>query len=324
VLSEAKQEVMKTVETTYRLHHAGDAVNPASCFLRFPAKPDSRVIALPAYVGGDSETAGIKWIGSFPRNLSSGLPRASAVLILNDYETGRPYACLEAAGISAARTAASAAIACTAVCAEGGEEPAAWLQRASAGFVGAGVIARAIATYLQQAGLGLSDVICHDVTQPRAAAFSRWLAGELNAADCRTADLDAALGQDLVVFATTAAAPYVPPGTRLRPGQVVLHVSLRDLAPEILLASNNVVDDVGHCLTARTSPHLAAELSGSSDFIAGTIGQAIAGQLRLDPGRPTIVSPFGLGVLDIAVGRLVYERARADARVIRVPDFIAS
>jgi hypothetical protein len=36
---------------------------------------------------------------------------------------------------------------------------------------------------------------------------------------------------------------------------LVLHVSLRDLAQEIVLASTNIVDDIEHCLKANTSPH---------------------------------------------------------------------
>jgi N-[(2S)-2-amino-2-carboxyethyl]-L-glutamate dehydrogenase len=47
----------------------------------------------------------------------------------------------------------------------------------------------------------------------------------------------------------------------------VLHVSLRDLAPEILLASANVVDDVEHCLKANASAYLAGQLTGNRDFL---------------------------------------------------------
>lgn len=93
---------------TYLSHAAGDSVNPDSYFLRFPEKPDSRIIALPAYLGGRHNTVGIKWIGSFPANITRGIPRASAVLVLNDYSTGYPFALLEESQISAARTAVSA------------------------------------------------------------------------------------------------------------------------------------------------------------------------------------------------------------------------
>jgi hypothetical protein len=44
----------------------------------------------------------------FPENTASGLPRASAVVILDDHTTGCPFACPEASVISATRTAASA------------------------------------------------------------------------------------------------------------------------------------------------------------------------------------------------------------------------
>jgi ornithine cyclodeaminase/alanine dehydrogenase-like protein (mu-crystallin family) len=91
---------------------------------------------------------------------------------------------------------------------------------------------------------------------------------------------------------------------------VILNVSLRDLPAEIILASTNVVDDVDHCLTADTSPHLAEKLSGSRDFVRGTIGEVLNNSLSIDHDIPVIFSPFGLGVLDLAVGDYVLQRAQ--------------
>src|SRR5438876_5122650 len=106
-----RPECMDVVKHAYLAHARGQAINPHSYFLRFPEKPDSRIIALPAFLGDGFAVAGLKWIASYPGNVRKGFPRASAVLILNDYETGYPFAILESAGLSAARTAASAALA---------------------------------------------------------------------------------------------------------------------------------------------------------------------------------------------------------------------
>ncbi len=115
VLDDKRADVLGIVRSAYQAHESGDSINPDSYFLRFPEKPDSRIIALPAFLGADVQLAGIKWIASFPGNTRIGAPRASAVLLLNDYETGYPIACLEAASISSARTAASAAVAARAL-----------------------------------------------------------------------------------------------------------------------------------------------------------------------------------------------------------------
>src|SRR4051794_41716412 len=90
-----ERQVVELVERTYRLHSAGESVNPPSYFLQFPDRPTARIIALPASVGGSVRVDGLKWISSFPQNVSAGLPRASAVLILNDHDTGYPFACLD-------------------------------------------------------------------------------------------------------------------------------------------------------------------------------------------------------------------------------------
>ena len=311
-----EKRVIELVEAAYRRHGAGDTVNPPSYFLRFPDRPDARIIALPASLGG--EVDGIKWVSSFPANVEDGLPRASALLILNDPATGYPYACLEGSIISAARTAASAALA------------ADWLSRPRpqgrprrVGFIGTGLIARYLHTYLVANGFEFDELATFDRSAEHAAGFGEYLSREGHARDTRVTvhhDPQTLItASDLVVFATTAGQPHVHDPALFAHNPLVLHVSLRDLAPEVILSATNIVDDVEHCLKANTSPHLAEQLTGNRDFVDGTLPQVLAGEVTVTYEKPVVFSPFGLGVLDLAVGQHVH-RTFADGGQLHVID----
>jgi len=318
VLRGSEKQVMELVEATYRLHSAGASVNPPSYFLRFPDRPSARIIALPASIGGTFRVDGLKWISSFPENVAAGLPRASAVLILNDHDTGYPFACLEASIISATRTAALAAIA------------ADWLSRGRgrsrpvrAGFFGTGLIARYIYTFLVAAGWTFDEIGVHDLSADSAGGFRGYL--EQSGGDSRITVYEhpeqLIRASDVLVFATTAGQPHVKDPALFDHHPLVLHVSLRDLAPEILLGSVNVVDDVEHCLKANTSPHLAEQLTGGRDFLAGTLDDVMSGHVAVPTDRTVIFSPFGLGVLDLAVGKYVYDQVARSGDPHTIGDF---
>ncbi len=315
-LAGREKQVVELVEATYRWHDAGESVNPPSYFLRFPERPAARIIALPASLGGDLRVDGLKWISSFPDNVQIGLPRASAVLILNDPGTGYPFACLESSIISATRTAASATLAADHLT-RGRQRPV------RVGFVGTGLIARYVHTFLACTGWSFNEIGIHDPSADSTAGFRRYLdragtAGRITVHDSAGGVL---LASDLVVFATVAAEPHIDDGSWFAHAPVVLHLSLRDLAPEVLLAATNVVDDVEHCLKAGTSPHLTEQLTGNRDFLAGTLADVMDGRVRVPADRPVVFSPFGLGVLDLAVGKYVYDQVACAEDLHVVADF---
>ena len=68
--------------------------------------PDRRFMAMPAYLGGKFDMAGMKWYGSNVENKEKGLPRSILMLTLNDKDTGAPLAYMSANILSAYRTGA--------------------------------------------------------------------------------------------------------------------------------------------------------------------------------------------------------------------------
>ncbi|NMO53363.1 2,3-diaminopropionate biosynthesis protein SbnB [Actinoplanes sp. TBRC 11911] len=299
-LAGREAEVMDLIESAYRLHGSGRTVNPPSYFLRFPDRPEARIIALPAAVGGEVDTAGLKWISSFPANVAEGLPRASAVLLLNDRTTGYPFACLESSIISATRTAASAALAAL-VLGRGRE------QRGRIGLVGTGLIARYIHRYLAATGHPMERIGLYDHSPDRVRGFGDYLRGVCDTPVEHFDDLEGLIRtSDVIVFATTAGTPHVTDPGWFDHAPLVLNISLRDVSADVVLSSVNVVDDVEHCLKANTSVHLTEQATGNRDFLHATLYDVLAGDYTVPTGRTVLFSPFGLGVLDIVLGEFVY------------------
>src|SRR5438552_8733261 len=82
---------VNAIAETARIVNAGDFAQPIKPYLRY-REPQNRIIAMPAFVGGSVDMAGIKWISSFPGNIDRGIRRANSVVILNDTATGEPRA----------------------------------------------------------------------------------------------------------------------------------------------------------------------------------------------------------------------------------------
>lgn len=312
-----EREILDAVARAYVLHDEGASSLPHSSFLRFPNQERDRIISLPAFLGGELGVAGVKWIASFPGNLEQGLDRASAVMVLNSSRTGRPTGVFEASVISAKRTAASAALAAERILA--GRAP----ERVAA--IGCGLIQFEILRFLKAALAGLGTVRVFDLDPARADQLAGQVRTRLGLEVETAASIyDVLADADLVSFATTAGTPHLDSLLGARPDATVLHISLRDLAPAVILAGDNLVDDIDHAVRAQTSLHLTEGRVGHRDFIRATLGAVLRGlaPARLDDGRPTIFSPFGLGILDLAVADLTARLAREQGAGLEIQGFL--
>ncbi|MEH1102537.1 2,3-diaminopropionate biosynthesis protein SbnB [Micromonospora sp. CPCC 205561] len=316
VLDGDEAAVIDLVREAYLLHEQGRTSVPHSVFLRFPDAPRNRIIGLPAYLGADPPAAGMKWISSFPTNIERGLDRASAAIVLNSLETGRPEAVIEGSVISARRTAAGAALAARLLTA--GHRPD------GLALIGCGLINEQVLRFLSVGLAPPAALVLHDTDPGRAGAFAARAAALLpGAAISVAASAEQALAAHrLVSIATTASEPHLGLAA-CQPESVVLHLSLRDLHPEAVLTARNVVDDPDHVCRERTSLHLAEQLTGGREFIHTTIGRLAGGAPlpHADVAGPVVVSPFGLGVLDIALAEHVRRTAARRGLGVRIDDF---
>lgn len=104
-------EVMEVVEKGLVFKGEGKMELPAKIGIH--PRHDCFIHAMPCWVGGDVDAAGIKWVAGYPINQAKGLPYITGVLCLNDSETGFAKAIMDANWITAWRTGAA-----TGVCAK--------------------------------------------------------------------------------------------------------------------------------------------------------------------------------------------------------------
>ncbi len=301
------RQVLDTVESVLALHDANQVVLPSKVILDLGERERGRINAMPAYLGGEFNVCGIKWIAGFPPNpLKHGIPRAHAVTILNSAETGVPLAIMDGTYISAMRTGAV-----TGVGARYLANPASEV----IGIIGCGVQARTQIMALQAAVPAVKVVRAYDLRKETRDQFLKWVAEKLGL-KCDAADTprQAVEGADIVVTVTVADAPIVKDAW-LKKGSLFAHVgSYQEEEEAVVFNADKVVVDIWEEVLHRGTPLLARLFRDgkiSEARIHANIGSIIRGR---KPGRETpderiFFSPLDLGSEDIGVACLVYRAA---------------
>lgn len=296
------------VEAAFAAHGRGATQMPVKVYLDLPEHGgDFR--AMPAYLEG---AAGVKWVNSHPHNPERhGLPSVLGMYVLSDPATAVPLAVMDATLLTAVRTGAAAGVATRWLAPPGAR---------SVGFVGCGVQSRTLLAALRVVLGDELEIVCADASPEAAAAF---------AAECggRVGSVEEAAGCAVVNTATPVRRPivrreWVSPGAHINAMGADAH-GKQELDSDLVAAARVVLDDWEQaCGSGEVNVPLHEGVL-TREGIHAALGEVVAGSR---PGREseteiTIFDSTGLAVQDVALARLVHERALAANTGLRVDFF---
>lgn len=298
------REVMGVVEQAFRDYATGRAQMPAKVYIQLD-KGDFR--AMPGAVPG---AVGLKWVNVHLGNRKLGLPTIMGILIYSDPDTAYPLAIMDATEVTAYRTAATSANASK------------YLARPDSrtlGLIGAG---RQAYMHLQSHALifPLDEIKVYDLCSEATDA----LIGHFPGFNLRRASAEEVAGCAIVCTLTPATAPVVQ-ASWLKPGTHINAVGAdapgkQELDPGILQGARVVVDDLAQACHGGEINVAVGQGLLTREQIWGTLGEIIAGTKRgrQDDKVVTVFDSTGLAIEDIAVARLVYQKARERGQYLLV------
>ena len=292
--------IIALLETAFREKGRGRVEMPPKPGVH--TRPDAFLHAMPAYIPA-MRAAGIKWVGGYPENYKRGLPYITGLLVLNDVETGMPYAVMDCAWITAYRTAAESALS------------AKYLARPDSsrlGILACGVQGRSHVEAVA-ASFPLTRLYAYDIRRDVQDRFVEEVQAQsgMEVVGVETPK-DAVIESDLIVTSGPILkhpAPSIEAGW-LRPGAFASAVDFDSYWTGAALAEFDKIttDD-----RAQFHYYKAAGYFQQTPDPCADLGEIVAG---LQPGRErederTLAVNLGLALDDMAVAPAIFRRAQA-------------
>lgn len=291
--------IINLLEAAFREKGAGRVEMPPKPGIH--TQPDAFIHAMPAFIPA-LRSAGVKWVSGYPQNYQRGLPYITGLLILNDVETGVPYAVMDCTWITAYRTGAA-----TALSAKYLARP----QSEVAGILACGVQGRTNLEALA-ALFPIKRVYAYDILPEAQRRYVEEMSARLKVEVIGVDEpRQAVIESDLVVTSGPILKHPKPTIERgwLRPGAFASAVDFDSYWQGEALAQ---IDKLS------TDDHAQFQYYKSAGYFQATpdpyadLGEIVAG---LKPGRErdderTMAINLGLALDDMAVAPEIYRRAR--------------
>lgn len=229
----------------------GSNHNSHGCMIMFPDDPqfpgmpknadDRRFMAMPAYLGGGYQLAGMKWYGSNVDNKKVGLPRSILMMMLNDKDTGAPLALMSANLVSAYRTGGIPGV---------GAKYLARKDSKVVSIIGPGVMGKTSLAAFVSVCPNLDTVKIKGRSQRSLDAFTKFIREELpqikNIEICDSVEA-AVKDSDIISFTTTvrddvSSFPYIS-GDWIKKGALISMPSAARFDDDFLASCKLVVDN---------------------------------------------------------------------------------
>ena len=305
-------KVFAAVEKGFAVHGRGECVQPNKLNLRKGPKGSKQaeqgvIMAMPSYVGGEFDVIGIKWVLGMTENpVKYGLPRSSALIILNSAETGLPLAIMDGTIVNAVRTGAVTGV---------GAKYLARPESETMALIGAGPQGRMQINGVAHALPALREVRIFDLNRQRAEALAEEVnaAGRLRAVAADSAE-KAVVGADVVVTATIATEPYLR-REWLKPGAFYGDIAANDAELAVYAAADKLYTDDWEQIKFHGMGTLVKGLQAGKigeDIVSGNLGEVVIGK---KPGRESgddlcIFKHIGMSVTDLPAAWSIYQSAR--------------
>jgi ornithine cyclodeaminase/alanine dehydrogenase len=282
-----------------------------------PRQAGSLAHAMPALLRGEApdgseDLVGAKWITGFPANPGLGLPTYHALVLLNDPVTGEPLAVMDAATITAQRTAAISGAAIRHFLAGVGAADGA--RPVSVAILGAGAQARSHVPVLGHILPGCR-VRVTDIDVERAAALAQEAAGVagIGSTEAVAGVREAVESADVVVSLVSFGPDrQALDAAWLRPDVLFVAVDYDMEAPAALAREALfVVDDRDQFLATRSGPVFAGypDPDATIGELLRGVGPAGANPAGRGPQGRILVSHLGVGLADVVFASAILARA---------------
>lgn len=289
------EKLIDVIEEAVKCLAADDFAQPVKPYLRY-RELTNRIIAMPAFIGGTFDMAGIKWIASFPGNIKNGIPRAHSVVILNKAGTGEPVGIINTALLSILRTASVTGLVIRYF---NNVRP---LKDINVGIIGWGPIGQShFKMCTELFGDKISKIFLYDLREIDLSTIASHYKDKTVVVDRWE---DAYLDADVFMTCTVSKAPYIdkPP----KKGSLQLNVSLRDYKTDIypFVKDAMIVDDWEEICREKTDIEMMHLEKGLNEKDTKSIIDVVVGNCMKEYNDevPVMFNPMGMAVFDMALG----------------------